>query len=42
MADFFTALSNYLKDKKKEAGIVQRLMDIPIADAKGVYKALVK
>lgn len=42
MTDFFTALSDYLNDKKKEAGIVQRLMDIPIADAKGVHKALVK
>lgn len=42
MSDFFTAVSNYLRDKKKEAGIVQRLMDIPIADAKGVHKVFVK
>jgi hypothetical protein len=42
MSDFFTALSNYLRDTRKEAGVVQKLMDIPIADAKGVHKALVK
>ena len=28
MSDFFTSLSDYLNDKKKEAGIVQRLMDL--------------
>lgn len=38
---FFNALASFLKDTKKEAGIVQRLMNIPIADAKGVYSALV-
>jgi len=37
---FFDALSEYIKKEKKEAGIVQRLMNIPIADAKGVYKVL--
>lgn len=39
--EFFSALSAYIKKNNKEAGIVQRLMDIPIADAKGVYRALV-
>ncbi len=41
-SSFFNALEWYLKDKEKEAGVVQRLMNIPIADAKGVYSALVK
>jgi transcriptional regulator with XRE-family HTH domain len=38
--DFFYALSRYIKEKHKEAGIVQRMMNIPIADAKGVYQVL--
>ncbi len=40
MTEFFTALSKYLHEENKEAGIIQRLMNIPIADAKGVHKAL--
>jgi hypothetical protein len=38
--DFFNALSEYIRKEKKEAGVVQRLMNIPIADAKGVHKIL--
>lgn len=38
--DFFYALSSYIKENDKEAGIVQRIMNIPIADAKGVHRAL--
>lgn len=38
--DFFYALSRFIKDNNKEAGIVQRIMNIPFADAKGVYRAL--
>jgi len=40
--DFFYALSCYIKDNKKEAGIVQRIMNIPMADAKGVHRTLVE
>lgn len=40
--DFFFALSCFIKENDKEAGIVQRLMNIPIADAKGVHRALVE
>lgn len=38
--DFFYALSCYVKENKKEAGIVQRMMNIPFADAKGVHRVL--
>jgi hypothetical protein len=38
--DFFCALSRFIRENNKEAGIVQRVMNIPIADAKGVHRAL--
>jgi transcriptional regulator with XRE-family HTH domain len=37
---FFDALEEYIRNEKKEAGIVQRLMNIPLADAKGVHRVL--
>jgi transcriptional regulator with XRE-family HTH domain len=38
---FFVALAGYLQETGADAGVVHRLMNIPIADAKGVYKILV-
>jgi len=38
---FFEALGSYLKEKDKGPGMIQRIMDIPLPDAKEVYKALV-
>lgn len=38
--NFFKSLSVYLKDKDKGPGMIQRIMDIPFLDAKGVYDAL--
>ncbi|RPJ09544.1 MAG: helix-turn-helix domain-containing protein [Spirochaetaceae bacterium] len=37
---FFRALAQYLHNEGKGSGIVQTLLNIPAADAKGVYKAL--
>lgn len=39
---FFDVLQKYIIKEKKEAGFVQRLLNIPIADAKGVHIALAK
>jgi hypothetical protein len=39
---FFVALAKYLQETGADAGVVHRLMNIPIADAKGVHKILVK
>lgn len=38
---FFEALGAYLREKEKGPGMIQRIMDIPLLDAKGVYKVLV-
>lgn len=38
---FFEALGSYLREKEKGPGMIQRMMDIPLLDAKGVYKVLV-
>jgi hypothetical protein len=40
-SNFFQALSRYIIENKKEAGIIQRLMNIPFADAKGIYTELI-
>lgn len=39
---FFDALGKYIQQEHKEAGIIQRTMNIPIADAKGVHKILAR
>lgn len=38
---FFGALASYLEEKEKGPGMIQRIMDIPFLDAKGVFRALV-
>lgn len=38
---FFGALSKYLIESEKDSGFVQRVLNIPVADAKGVYQTLV-
>jgi transcriptional regulator with XRE-family HTH domain len=37
---FFVALARYLQETGADAGVVHRLMNIPIADAKGVHNIL--
>jgi len=40
-ASIFPAITEYLHETGADVGIVQRLLNIPIADAKGVHKVLV-
>lgn len=37
---FFKALSKYLKEHKKEAGLIQSVMDIPLLDAQSIHEEL--
>lgn len=39
---FFDAVAKYIQESGSGAGIVQRVLNISITDAKGVYKALAK